>query len=85
MCMIKTVSATNLRNNLKDAMDHVKESRKPLVITERDIPTAVLLDIDEYEDVLSVKDEALKKSIVRARNDYKKGKVFDMNDVFGGL
>lgn len=83
--MIKTVSTTNLRNNLKDALDHVKESKKPLVITERDIPTAVLLDINEYEDFLSSKDKEFIKSITKARTSYAQGDVFEMSDVFGGI
>ncbi len=83
--MIKTINTTNLRANLKSAMDHVRESKKPLVITERDIPTAVLLNLDEYEDLLSEKDSAFLESIKRARAQAKKGEVFDMSDVFGGI
>lgn len=66
-------------------MDHVKSSKKPLVITERDIPSAVLIDIDEYEDLLSGKDKEFVASIKRARAEYKKGQVFDMTDVFADV
>lgn len=66
-------------------MDHVKNSKKPLVITERDIPSAVLIDIDEYEDLLSGKDKEFLISIKNARAQYTKGQVFDMTDVFADI
>ena len=55
--MIKTINSTKFRNNFKDTMDHVRRSKSPLIITERDVPTAILIDIDEYEDMLSGKDK----------------------------
>ncbi len=83
--MIKTINATKFRNNFKDTMDHVKNSKKPLVITERDIPSAVLIDIDEYEDLLSGKDKEFIASIKSSRAQYAKGQVFDMTDVFADV
>ena len=49
------------------------------------MPTAVLIDIDEYEDSLSSKDREFLTSIKRARTQYTKGQVFDMNDVFADV
>ena len=66
-------------------MDHVRESKKPLIITERSLPTAVLIDLDEFEDLLSSKDADFKKSIMHAREQYKKGNVYSMDDVFGDI
>lgn len=83
--MIKTINSTKFRNNFKDTMDHVKKSKSPLIITERDVPTAVLISIDEYEDVLSAKDTAFLASIRKARAEYRKGTVFDVADVFADV
>lgn len=83
--MIKTINSTKFRNNFKDTMDHVKKSKAPLIITERDVPTAVIIDIDEYEDVLSAKDKAFVTSIKKARKDYKNGSVLSMDDVFADV
>jgi prevent-host-death family protein len=80
--MIKTINATKLRNNFKESMDHVKESKQPLMITERAVPTAVLIDIDEFEDLLSAKDKGFLASIKRARKEYAKGNVVSMNELF---
>lgn len=83
--MIKTISSTNLRNNLKDALSHVKKHKSPLLITDRDIPTAILVDVDEYEDFLTAKDKNFIKSITKARSQYIQGDVFKLSDVFGSL
>ncbi len=83
--MIKTINSTKFRNNFKDTMDHVKKSKTPLIITERDVPTAVLIDIDEYEDSLNAKDRVFLKSIQNARNSYEKSDVFGLDDVFADV
>jgi len=83
--MIKTIDSSKLRSNFKDALDHVKSSKKPLIIKNRDIPTAVLIDIDEFEDYLSGKDAKLKKEIKKSRKEYKKGDVFGIEDVFANI
>lgn len=83
--MIKTINSTKFRNNFKDTMDHVRRSKKPLIITERDVPTAILIDIDEYEDMLSGKDKEYLKSINQARTQYVKGDVLDISDVFADV
>lgn len=83
--MLKTINATKFRNNFKDTMEHIKKSKQPLVITERDIPTAILIDIDEYEDSLSLKDKQFLASIKLARSQYTKGQVVDMADVFADI
>jgi prevent-host-death family protein len=83
--MIKTINATKFRNNFKDTMDHVKKSKKPLIITDRDVPSAILIDIDEYEDLLTGKDKEYLTSIKNARAQYAKGNVLDMSDVFADV
>ncbi len=83
--MLKTINSTKLRSHFKDSLDHIKTSKNPLIITERDVPTAVLIDIDEFEDLLSSKNKDFIASIKKAREQYKKGNVFDMNDVFADV
>jgi prevent-host-death family protein len=80
--MIKTINATKLRNHFKESMDYVGSSKQPLVITERAVPTAVLIDIDEFEDMLSSKDKKFLMSIKVARKEYAKGEVIDMHELF---
>lgn len=83
--MIKTINTTSLRNNLKEATTYVRESKKPLIITERGVPTSVLVDIDEYEDYLEAKDSSFLGSIKKARAEKSAGAVYSMDDVFGSI
>jgi prevent-host-death family protein len=83
--MIKTIQASALRSGFKSALGHVKKTKKPLVITERGVPTSVLVSIDEYEDYLSEHDPELIASIKRARKEYTKKNIFSFSDVFGDI
>lgn len=83
--MIKTIQSSELRSGLKDALGHIKKTKEPLVITERGIPTSVLVNIDEYEDYLSAKDSKFVASIKDARKEHKEGKVYSFQDVFGNI
>lgn len=83
--MIKTIQATALRNNFKDALDHVKSSKQPLIITERGVATTVLLDIDEFEDYLMSIDKEFVSSVKEAKAQMLAGNVRTFEDVFGDL
>ncbi len=83
--MIKTINTTNLRNNLKEATSYVRESKKPLIITERGVPTSVLVAIDEYEDYLESRNTEYIMSVKKAREQIRKDQVFSMDDVFGSI
>lgn len=83
--MIKTIQSSDLRNNFKDALAHVKKTQQPLVITERGVPTSVLVDIDAYEDAVSAHDLRMIASVKKARSEHKSGDVFSFTDVFGSI
>lgn len=83
--MIKTIQATKLRSHFKDALAHVKESKQPLIITERGKPTSVLVDIDEFEDYLMMQDEEFVSNLRQSEKEYKEGKVHTLEDVFGDI
>ncbi len=83
--MIKTIQSSELRSGLKGALGHIKKTKEPLVITERGIPTSVLVNIDEYEDYLSAKDPKFIASIQNARKEYREGKTYSFSDVFGNI
>ena len=83
--MIKTIQASELRSGFKSALGHVKKTKEPLVITERGVPTSVLVSIDEYEDYLSLHDSTFVASIKRARKEHKEGNTYTFRDVFGNI
>lgn len=81
----KKVAVAEFRKDLKDTLSYVKESRTPLIITERGMPSSVLLDIDSYEDLLAGKNAEYLRSIRAARKEYARGDTANMDDVFGGI
>jgi len=83
--MIKTIQASVLRSDFKAALGHIKRTKQPLVITERGIPTSVLVDIDEYEDYISSHDKKLAASVRKARAEGKRKDTFSFSDVFGDM
>ncbi len=83
--MIKTIQSSELRSGFKSALGHIKKTKEPLIITERGVPTSVLVSIDEYEDYLSAKDPKFIASIKDARKEHKEGKVYSFSDVFGNI
>ena len=83
--MIKTIGATELRNNFKEALGQLKKSKKPLIITERGIATSVLVNIDEYEDYLDEKNPEFVAFIKKSRKEVKDGEVLSFSDVFGNI
>lgn len=47
---VKPVS--EFRANAAELIDHVKTNKRPLVLTQRGHSAAVLLDVNEYEEML---------------------------------
>ena len=47
--------------------------------------TSSLVDIELFEDLLSLKDKKFLKSIKKAREEYEKGEVFSHTEVFGEI
>ena len=82
--VIHTIQSSALRAGFADALKLVKRTKKPLVIEQRNVPSAVLVDIDEYEDYLNSIDPDFLAGVAKARKEAKR-KVFSMDDVFGNL
>ena len=81
--MPETISSTKLRANLKNALTYVKESKKPLIITERGHDTTVLIDVDEYEDLLMYQDKEFMDGLRRSIKEHKEGttKTYSLEEV----
>lgn len=81
---INSIDATDLRNNLGEAMKLVSSGQR-LIIKKRGRPQAALIDLDELEDLLEASDPDFVKSIKESRAQYKKGEVFSFDEVFGNI
>ena len=81
---MNVVNATILRNNLADTLKEVKK-KDYLLVAKRGKITSALVDIELFEDLLSLKDKAYVKSIKKAREEFEKGHVYTHEDVFGEI
>jgi len=78
------INSTNLRNNLADALKTVKKG-KYLLISQKGTIKKAIIDIEELEDLLSLYNEEYVKSIKKAREDVKAGRVYTFEEVFGNI
>ena len=77
----KTIDATDLRNNLSEAIDSVKPGQA-LLVKKRGKLRVAIVDLDEYEDMLAVADPEYVKSIAAARASQQR---YSLEEVFADV
>jgi prevent-host-death family protein len=75
---IKSLSL--LRTDPASVLRQVREEQRPVVITERGRPSAVLVDVDDYERQQEKLE--LMESILEGEQDIQLGKVESLDQVF---
>jgi len=78
----KTVSAKKARNNLGEILDTVSYGHQPYLITKLEKPAAVMLAVEDYENLLDMVDtmaeeldSKFQKDLEKARLEFEQGKV----------
>jgi prevent-host-death family protein len=77
----KTISASELRNGLADALDAVSPD-DILIVTRRGKKERAIIDLDKLEDLLAASDPAYLKKIKEARSSKE---YLSHEDVFGDI
>jgi len=77
----KTISASNLRNNLADALDIVSADNI-LIITRRSKKERAIIDLDMLEDLMAASNPAYLRKIKEARSSQE---YLSHEDVFGAI
>ena len=84
--MSNLIQASTLRNNLAGVLSAVeKKSKDYLLVTKKGTPSAALVNLDFFEDLLALSSPKYLKSIKEARKQIKKGEYFSHDEVFGEL
>ena len=81
--MSQTISATTLRNNLADSLDHISHKADYLLVKRGHKIVSALVNIDLFEDLLALTNKKYLESIKKAREEYKNGDIFSHDEVFG--
>ena len=76
-----TLSASELRTNLAEALDAVNED-EILIVTRRGKKERAIIDLDKLEDLLAANDPQYLKTIKEARESKE---YFSHKEVFGDI
>jgi prevent-host-death family protein len=76
---------TKARINFGSVMRRVRLKKERFVIEKDGYPVAVLMDIDEYEDLLDATDEGLKRDIAISTAEFKAGKGRSVEELIAKL
>jgi PHD/YefM family antitoxin component YafN of YafNO toxin-antitoxin module len=77
----KTVSASNLRGNLADALESI-DKNDVLIVTRRGKKERAIIDLDKLEDLLAASDPKYLSKIKEARASQE---YLSHDEVFGSL
>jgi prevent-host-death family protein len=77
----KTLTASQLRNGLADALDSVSGD-EIIIVTRRGKKERAIVDLDKLEDLLAVSDPQYLKTIKEARDSKE---YFSHEEVFGAI
>ncbi len=83
--MPKIVKATTLRDHLADVLKEISKGKDYFIVTKKGRPVSALVNLDFFEDLLAATNPEYLKSIKEARADYKAGRIFSHEEIFGEL
>jgi len=72
--MVKTIPITKARINLGALVKQVHLNKEYVILEKDGIPIVGLMDIDEFEDYLELKDPKIQAHIQKSYQDYLAGK-----------
>ena len=77
--VVKTISVTKARINLGEVIKRVHLNKENFVLEKGGIPVAAILDIDEFEDWLEMKDPKIKEQIRWGFEEYIRSKTVPLD------
>jgi PHD/YefM family antitoxin component YafN of YafNO toxin-antitoxin module len=79
------VSTSVLRNNLADTLKEVSQKRDYLLVSKKGKLISALVNLDFFEDLLALTSKKYLNSLKEAREDYKAGRYYSLDEAFGEL
>ena len=78
--IVKHLPLTDARRHLGEVIRKVKINKDYFILEKDGIPVAGIMDIDEFEDYLDIRDIGIKKQIRKSYDEYRKGKARPARD-----
>ncbi|HEU4343893.1 MAG TPA: type II toxin-antitoxin system Phd/YefM family antitoxin [Candidatus Binatia bacterium] len=73
------IAASDLKQDLSGTLKRVRKSNRPLIVTQRGRPTAVLLNLDIYEK--GEQEREILKLLALGEREIAAGKGYDLDDL----
>jgi PHD/YefM family antitoxin component YafN of YafNO toxin-antitoxin module len=83
--MVTTIRITKTRVNLGAMVTRVHLNKAYIIVEEDGVPIAGIMDIDEFEDYLELRDPKVRAIIARGRQEYLAGKSRPAEDLLRQL
>ena len=83
--VVHRVAITRARINLGQVVRRVHMNREYFILEKGGIPVAGIMNADEMEDYLDLRDPRLKKQIRRSQEQYRQGKTRDATSFLAEL
>ena len=82
--MEKIIPISELQSHAKKIVDNVKQTRDPVIITQRGRPAALLVNYEDYEGMVATLEEMSqpdwRERLAEAERDSKAGKGIDLEE-----
>ena len=82
---MNVINTTVLRNNLSDSLKNVTDKKDYFLVAKKGKITSAIVNIDLFEDLLTLTNTDYIKSIKKARKEYETGNFFTHDQVFGDV
>src|SRR5882672_2291065 len=83
--MISHIPITKARINLGAVVKRVHLKGEYFILEKDGIPIAAIMDADEFEDYLELRDPGIRKKIDASRKDFEAGRVRHVSDFIAEL
>jgi prevent-host-death family protein len=83
--LIRHVPLTQARASLGTIVNEVNRTNEYVVVERGGLPVAVIMDFDEFEDYLDVRDPAARARIAKASREYREGKAIPAESLVSRL
>ncbi len=83
--LIRHVPLTQARASLGTIVNEVNRTNEYVVVERGGLPVAVIMDFDEFEDYLDVRDPATRARIAKASREYREGKAIPAESLVSRL
>jgi prevent-host-death family protein len=83
--VIRHVPLTQARASLGTIVNDVNRNSEYVVVERGGLPVAVIIDFDEFEDYLDLRDPAVQERIAEASREHRAGKSLPAEDLIPRL